>query len=105
MYEKFPGQTCIGAKGFIGYASQIGLMANPPGSQTELRYEDMFFADNGRGVTLRYAHETDDNTAFLSNSYITGVSRPDCSTCYSASTINYCKGGYAIRMFSATISG
>jgi hypothetical protein len=33
------------------------------------------------------------------------VSRPNCSSCYSDQTIKYCKGGYAVRMFSATIGG
>lgn len=105
MYEKLDGQTCLGAKGIIAYASLIGLMANPPGSHTSLEYTEMFFADNHRGITLRYAHEIDDNTALLTHSYFTGISRPDCSTCYSASTIRYCNGGYAVRMFTATITG
>ena len=56
MYEKIDGQTCIGARSITAYSSYIGLMANPPGSHVELRYDDMFFADNHRGITLRYAH-------------------------------------------------
>jgi hypothetical protein len=39
------------------------------------------------------------------NSYITGISRPTCTSCYADNKINYCKGGYAVRMFTATISG
>ncbi len=39
------------------------------------------------------------------NSYITGISRPTCTNCYGDSKISYCKGGYAVRMFTATISG
>lgn len=39
------------------------------------------------------------------NSYVTGISRPTCSSCYGATKISYCQGGYAIRMFTATISG
>lgn len=34
MIDRLAGQQCIGSSGLIGYASQIGLMANPPGSQT-----------------------------------------------------------------------
>jgi hypothetical protein len=34
-----------------------------------------------------------------------GYSRPKCPSCYSDTTISYCKNGYAIRMFTATISG
>ena len=65
----------------------------------------MFFADNQRGITLRYAHEIDDNTMIFKNSYITGISRPTCTNCYTDATIRYCNGGYAARMFTATISG
>ncbi len=39
------------------------------------------------------------------NSYVTGISRPTCTSCYGDSKINYCNGGYAIRMFTSTISG
>lgn len=87
------------------YANEIGLMANMPGTHTQLIYEDGFFADNGRGITLRYAHETDDNTCNLRNSYFTGFSRPNCTDCYGDDKISYCKGGYAVRMFAATITG
>lgn len=65
----------------------------------------MFFADNERGVTLRYAHEIDDNSIQLRDSYIVGVSRPTCTNCYTNTTISYCNGGYAIRMLATTISG
>ena len=80
-------------------------MANMPGSHTQIIYSDMFFADNERGVTLRYAHQIDDDTMIFKNSYVTGISRPTCTSCYGDSKINYCNGGYAIRMFTSTISG
>jgi hypothetical protein len=31
-------------------------MANMPGTHTQVIYSDMFFADNERGVTLRYGN-------------------------------------------------
>lgn len=68
-------------------------------------YDGGFFADNERGISLRYAHEIDDNTCTLQNSYFTGFSRPKCSDCYGDDKISYCKSGYAVRMFAATISG
>lgn len=46
MYEKMEGQTCLAAKGCIGYASEIGLMANMPGGHQQVIYSKMFFADN-----------------------------------------------------------
>ena len=39
------------------------------------------------------------------DSYITGISRPTCASCYGSSKISYCSGGYAVRMFTATITG
>ena len=59
MYGTLDEETCLGASGAVGYASEIGLMANQPGSHTKLIYEKMFFTDNLRGITLRYAHESD----------------------------------------------
>lgn len=65
----------------------------------------MFFADNHRGITLRYANDIDDNTLKLRDSYFTGFSRPECPSCYGNDKISYCRGGYAVRMFTATVSG
>lgn len=89
----------------VGYASKIGLMANPTLSITKLIYEDVIFTDNERGITLRYANDIDDNSMILRNSYFAGFSRPDCPNCYSASKLSYCRGGYAVRMFTSTITG
>lgn len=105
MYERLENQDCLAASGAIGYASQVGLNANFPGKHTKVIYEKMMFADNRRGITLRYAHETDDNTFEFRNSYIVGFSRPNCPDCYSETKLSYCQGGYAVRMFSATITG
>lgn len=77
------GKRCIGSSGHFGYASYLGLIANPPGALIELKYENLFFVDNYRSITLRYAHEIDDNTLKLSNSYVMGYSRPTCASCYS----------------------
>jgi hypothetical protein len=100
-----PGFTCLAASGLYGYSSVIGLMANPPGLITQLIYENMFFTDNQRGITLRYAHEHDDNSIILRNSYFMGYSRPNCPSCYSDTTNSYCQNGYAVRMFAATLTG
>ena len=105
MYETLDGEECLGASKMTAYASEIGLTANMPGTHTELIYDGGFFADNGRGITLRYAHEIDDNTCTLQNSYFTGFSRPSCPDCYGDDKISYCTNGYAVRMFTATISG
>lgn len=68
-------------------------------------YDNVIFVDNHRGITLRFAHDIDDNTMIVKNSYFAGFSRPNCPNCYAADKMNYCRGGYAVRMFASTISG
>lgn len=68
-------------------------------------YEDVIMVDNQRGVTLRYGHDFDDNSMIVRNSYFGGFSRTDCPNCYAQNKLSYCKGGYAIRLFTATITG
>ena len=55
-------------------------------------------------MTLRMGGEGDDRTAYLRNSFITAISRPDCPECYGAGKIN-CNGNFAIRMLVVTING
>lgn len=105
MFQTLDGQTCLAASKFVTYSCEVGLMANPPGTHQRVMYNNLFFADNQRGITLRYAHEIDDNTINLQDSYFTGISKPSCPNCYSDEKLSYCQGGYAVRMFSATISG
>ena len=80
-------------------------MANPPGAYDKLIYDSMIFADNQRGITLRFAHEDDDNACEVTNSYFTGISRPSEPSIYSDTKNKYCSQGYAVRMFTSTISG
>ena len=76
MYERISGPKCIFASRIVAYSSFIGLMANPTGTYDKLIYDKMFFADNKRAITLRYAHEDDNNAIEVTNSYFTGISRP-----------------------------
>lgn len=73
----------MAASKLVGYANLIGLMANPTTTATKMIYQDVIFADNERGITLRYGHDIDDNTMILRNSYFAGFSRPNCPSCYS----------------------
>lgn len=61
------------------YACQIGQICSPSGT-TSLVFRNFILADNQRGVSLRFGIGLNlpNNTAFLSNSYITAVSRPNC---------------------------
>lgn len=62
-------------------------------------------SDCSRAITLRSSFDSGDNTAILTNSYISGYSRPNCASCYADSTITSCKNGYALRMFTSTTVG
>ena len=94
---------CLAARGAIAYASKVGLMANLASSNTNrVEYSQMMFADNLRALTLRFSHESDDNTLVFKDSFITGVSRPSCANCYGLSKISYCKGAEAVRMLAVT---
>jgi hypothetical protein len=106
MFEHLKGFQCIGASKLVGYANLIGLMANPTTASIRMVYQEVMFTDNQRGITLRYGNDgTDDNTMVLKNSYFAGYSRRDCPNCYSEEKIKYCRNGYAVRMFAATITG
>ena len=61
-------------------------------------------ADSNRGATLRFGRESDDNTAYFSNSYISAISRPGCTECYGSGAI-FCSGGRGVRMLAVTING
>lgn len=63
-------------------------------------------ADNGRGATLKVgASEGKNNhTAYFSNSYITPVSRPNCSYCYGSGATS-CVNNIGLRMFTASANG
>jgi hypothetical protein len=39
-------QDCVGASGLTAYSTLIGLMANPPGTQSKVIYQNMIFTDN-----------------------------------------------------------
>lgn len=61
-------------------------------------------ADFNRGVTLRFGRESDENTAFFRNSYVSAISRPTCTQCYGSGAIQ-CSNGRGVRMLAVTING
>jgi hypothetical protein len=92
-----------------GYANNLGMIANPEGkSLLTIIYDKMMFSDCFRAITLRSSrnsYDSYDNTIILKNSFISGYSRPNCSTCYSDNTIYYCKNSHAVRLFVSTLIG
>lgn len=97
-------QTCQGASNIKAYSCAIGLMANPAG-YPQLSYSTMMFAENQRGLTLRFAHLGNDNYAKVTKTWFSPFVRPACPSCYSAATSAYCRNSHAVRMLSVTITG
>lgn len=102
LLSKGTSSGCVGFSGVKAYACTVGQIANPPGT-TELRYSNYILADNTLALTLRFGLSGTDRTAKVSNSYITAVSRPTCSECYSAGL--RCQGLQAIRLLAVTVNG
>jgi hypothetical protein len=95
--------TCLAARGIYAYACTIGHIMNPPGAVTT-RFKHFILADNGRGLTFRIGGNSDDKTAFLNDSYITAMARPNCTQCYGASATD-CTGNHGVRMLTTGSNG
>ena len=63
-------------------------------------------ADNGRGVTLKNgaSEGTSSHSAYLYNSYITAVSRPNCAECYGPGATD-CSSNLGMRMYTVSNNG
>lgn len=63
-------------------------------------------ADNGRGITLKLGASEGgyDHSAYLNNSYVTAVSRPNCQECYGSAATD-CSNNHGMRMFTASNNG
>lgn len=84
--------TDDGCKAFSyikAYGCEIGQICNPP-STSRLVFSKFMLADNQRAATLRFAGDLNsaDNTAIVSDSFITAVSRPTCTYCYGSSALS-----------------
>ena len=61
----------------MAYSSEIGQMMNPGTQETQFKH--FIMTDNNRGLTLRIGGRASFKTAFLNDSYIAAISRPDCA--------------------------
>lgn len=96
---------CLAASNIKAYANFIGLIANPTGFP-QLKYKNMMFAENRRGMTLRHAARgSRDNFAEVSKCWFSPYVRLNCPTCYSPTTNSFCRNSHAIRMLAVTVSG
>ena len=94
---------CLAFSGIRSYACTNGMMGSPPGT-TQVQHSNYIIADSGRAMGLRFGLEGTDRSAFLSNTYITQISRPNCTICYGTNKID-CSGNYGVRMLAVTVNG
>jgi hypothetical protein len=62
----------------FGYGSDIGIIVNPFGPTT-LIFDGLMMADNIRSVSMKIGNHASNNTAYLRNSWISGLARPTCT--------------------------
>lgn len=99
------GQQCQEFSYAKAYACSIGQITGPPGIK-EIYLNQFIMADNGRSVTLKLGASEGgrDHSAYLQNSYVTAISRPNCAYCYGSSATK-CSGTHGMRMFTASGNG
>lgn len=97
------GDSCLGYSGVRAYACKVGHISSPPGT-SQLQLTNYIIADSQRGLSLRFGLEGSDRSAYLSNSYITQISRPNCTVCYGSGKID-CTSNTAVRMLAVTVNG
>lgn len=95
--------VCLGYSGVRAYAAKVGQVSSPP-ETVQLQITNSIVADSIRGMSLRFGMPGTELTAFLSDSYFTAISRPNCTVCYGADKI-YCSGNQAVRMLAVTVNG
>jgi hypothetical protein len=105
MFNVVPGD-CIGGEKIRAYSNEIGYLCNPLGPSMA-KYDNFLLADNGRGMGLRNGNAVaggDNNTAVLTNSWISAVSRPKCDYCYGTGKTK-CSGNHGIRLLTSSANG
>lgn len=95
-----PGD-CVGGESLRAYGSLIGIVTNP--NANSFVWNDLILADCGRAIGLRFGGNDANlnNSMVWKNSYITAVSRPNCSYCYGTST-TLCQNTRAVRLLASS---
>ena len=78
-------------------------MANPSNTNL-LNYSQFTLADNERALGLKHGLSSvshDNNTALLTNSWISALARPACSYCY-GNLATDCTNNDGVRMMAST---
>lgn len=105
MYLVHEAANCLQAKRVNAYNCKVGILGNPTNTSS-LKYDQLTLVDNYVGLSLRHGQgpNTDNNTAYVNNSYFAGVSRPSCTYCYGNSA-TYCTNTTAIRLLATSQIG
>ena len=83
-------EECAAAKGGSAYASEVGLMVNL-GTSEPILISEMLFADNKIAVNSNILNSQSQNKLTFTDSYVTGISRPNCSNCYNQHKLKHCQ--------------
>jgi hypothetical protein len=95
-------ESCLSAQLITAYNCKIGFIANPP-STNIIKYSQFVLADNGRAMGLRNGFSaSDDNTALLTNSWISAIARPSCDYCYGDLATD-CTDNEGVRLMVSTV--
>lgn len=76
---------------------------NPAGTSIT-KFKNFIFADNGRSITFRIAGNAEEKTAYMYDSYITAIARPNCTKCYGTNATS-CSGNHGVRMLTTAVNG
>lgn len=106
IFNNIPTSDNCKAFSYINaYASQIGQICGPVGTNT-LVFKNFIMVDNQRGATLKFGGPEggSNHTGIFTNSYISAVSRPNCTQCYGSGAIN-CDNNIGLRLLTASSNG
>jgi len=99
------GEKCQGFSYAQAFACNIGQICGPPNIDTIILTK-FVMADNRRSVTLKIGASGGgtNHTAYLTNSFISAVSRPTCAECYGSGATR-CTDSHGMRMFVPSANG
>jgi hypothetical protein len=75
-----------------------------PASTVTTKFKNFILADNVRGMTIRIGGTSDEKVAYVNDSYITAIARPNCTKCY-GTYANQCTGNHGVRMLTTGANG
>ena len=91
-----------------GFYNALGMICGPPNNNA-VKFSKFLMAENDRSITLKLGSsegpESNNHTAWFSDSHIAAIARPLCTSCYSNIDNTYCFEAHGVRAFSASANG